>query len=90
MTEAKRKVLSEEEQKIYRDKHSHIAPEVVKGTHPPSIKSDVYSTGVVFSQLYKNNKVKTVKELARKCLQDYVLRFSSSELLKMIQSFQKL
>ena len=34
--EVKRKVLSEKGQKIYRDSHSHIAPEVVNGTQPPA------------------------------------------------------
>ena len=34
--DVKRKVLSEKEQKIYRDNRSHIAPEVVNGTPPPA------------------------------------------------------
>ena len=44
--EAKRKVLSKDEQAKYRQKHSHIDPEVVDGAQLPSVKCDVYSAGV--------------------------------------------
>lgn len=90
ISEGRRKVLSDEEQKMYREKHSHIAPEVVHGTQPQSVKSDVYSIGVVFAQLYKTNKIKPVKEIARRCLQDYTQRCNTAELLMMIENFRKL
>ena len=37
--------LSLREQEKYRKHHKHIAPEVVRGTHPQSPASDVYAFG---------------------------------------------
>ena len=36
------KKLSERGKKFYRKHHPHIAPEVIDGTHRPSVKSDVF------------------------------------------------
>ena len=44
-SEVKCKKLSSEEKKVYREKHRHIAPEVIEGTHPLCIYSDVFSLG---------------------------------------------
>ena len=41
--EASRNVLSKQEQETYKQKYTHVAPEVVAGTHPPSHASDVYA-----------------------------------------------
>lgn len=45
------KKLSEREKKFYKKHHSHIAPEVIDGTHRPSVKSDVFSFGVIAKKL---------------------------------------
>ena len=90
ISEAKRKVLSKDEQAKYRQKHSHIDPEVVDGTQLPRVKSDVDSAGVVFSNVYKPNKIKLVKEIARKCLQEHKKRCNTSELKAMLGNFRKL
>lgn len=42
-----KKVLSTNEKALYYKEHYHIAPEVIEGISPQSIKSDVYSLDVV-------------------------------------------
>ena len=49
--EASRKVLSKQEQETYKQKYTHVAPEVVAGTHPPSHASDVYALGRLLRQI---------------------------------------
>lgn len=49
--EARRKVLSKQEQETYKQKYTHVAPEVVAGTHPPSHASDVYALGRLLRQI---------------------------------------
>ena len=49
--EASRKVLSKQEQETYKQKYTHVAPEVVSGTHPPSHASDVYALGRLLRQV---------------------------------------
>lgn len=51
----KKKVLSTNEKALYYKEHYHIAPEVIEGISPQSIKSDVYSLGVVKASLYKRS-----------------------------------
>jgi serine/threonine protein kinase len=53
--------LTKEEQKTYRFKHWHIAPELVRGTHKQSIASDVYSFGVMLKTL-KYNKFRDITQ----------------------------
>ena len=48
--------LSLRDQEKYRKYHKHIAPEVVRGTHPQSPASDVYGFGLLLSLLCKYNK----------------------------------
>lgn len=56
--------LTKEEQRVYKMKYWHIAPELVRGTHKQSFSSDVYSFGVMLGTL-KNKKL---KETAMQCM----------------------
>lgn len=84
---SKRKSLTLLEQDEYRKKHKHIAPEVVLG-HPPSFLSDIFSFGVVMSDV--SNRVKTEScflDAQKKCLEkDPKLRCPMSYLLSQLQS----
>ena len=48
MSAVQRKQLTEGEKKVYRKRHIHIAPDVIEGSHAPSVKSDIYSSRLVF------------------------------------------
>ena len=43
--------LSLRDQEKYRKYHKHIAPEVVRGTHPQSPASDVYAFGLLVTSM---------------------------------------
>ena len=47
----KRYSLTAREQTKYEKRHRHIAPELVKGTHVQSFKSDIYSYGYIITQV---------------------------------------
>ena len=49
---AKRKPVSKAEQKAYRERYPHIAPEIVSGTGTESYASDVYSFGKLVEFLF--------------------------------------
>lgn len=83
MSAVQKKQLTESEKTIYRKRHFHIAPEVIEGSHAPSVKSDVYSIGLVFYRVNKLIKDKNLKEICRKCLALYNERCTSDELRKM-------
>lgn len=36
---------------MYQEKHKQIAPKIVRGTHPPSFASDVYSFGLILKSV---------------------------------------
>ena len=65
VNEGKRKVLSINEKAKYYKEHYHIAPEAIEGTCPQSVKSDMYSVGVVIASLYKHSKYMPLKEIAK-------------------------
>lgn len=90
MNKAKRKVLTLEEQQKYFKHHSHIAPEVVDGTHTPSIKSDIYSVGIVVSRIYSRCKYRPLKEIARRCLEKFPSRCNTEQLMTLVNSFKQL
>ena len=82
--EWKRKVISWSEKAKYYKEHYHIAPEVIKGTHPQSIESDVYSVGVVIASRYKHSMYRPLKEIAMHCLKPFSTRCTSSEILSIV------
>lgn len=84
LKDGKKKVLSTNEKALYYKEHYHIAPEVIEGISPQSIKSDVYSLGVVIASLYKRSKYVPLKELAKHCLKSFSTRCTSSELLHLV------
>lgn len=47
ISEAKKYNLNSKEKERYSNKYKHIAPEVIKGSHPKSPASDIYSLGMV-------------------------------------------
>lgn len=88
MSQVRKKKLTETDKEIYRKKHFHIAPEIIAGSHAPSVKSDVYSMGLVFCKVYKLLKDKNLKDLCKKCLAQYNYRCTSKELRDMAGIFQ--
>lgn len=60
--------LSPRDQEKYRKYHEHIAPEVVRGTHPQSTASDIYAFGLLLSLLCKNKRYEPLRELAFACI----------------------
>ena len=84
VNEGKRKILSRNEKAKYYKEHYHIAPEVIEGTHPQSIKSDMYSVGVVIASLYKHSQYLPLKEIAKHCLKPFSTRCTSAELFSII------
>ena len=61
--------LSLRDQEKCRKYHKHIAPEVVRGTHPQSPASDVYGFGLLLSLLCKYNKTyEPLRKLAFSCI----------------------
>ncbi len=91
ISEAKTKKLTTEEQSRYRKEHCHIAPEVIDGSQPQSIKSDVFSVGIVVKKCYNYGcKFKPVKEIAKRCLSPFVDRCTSAELMSIVDNFRTL
>lgn len=84
VNEGKRKILSRNEKAKYYKEHYHIAPEVIERTHPQSIKSDMYSVGVVVASLYKHSKYLPLKEIAKHCLKPFSTRCTSAELFSIV------
>ena len=58
---------SAEKSRCYKE-HYHIAPEIIEGQFAQSVKSGMYSAGVVIASLFKFSKYRPLKELARHCL----------------------
>ena len=63
--------LSSSAQHKYRRYYPHIAPEVVRGTHPKSPKSDIYSLGMVFSLICHHSVFEQLKQVAAKCIHEF-------------------
>ena len=84
---SKQKLLAPLQQEEYRKKYRHIAPEIALG-QPPSCASDIFSFGVVMSDV--SSKVKTETSFLdgqNKCLkEDPKLRCSISYLLVKLEN----
>ncbi|PFX15194.1 putative serine/threonine-protein kinase [Stylophora pistillata] len=83
---SKRRSLSAHEQDGYRKKYRHIAPEIILGK-PPSFASDLFSVGVVMSDISANiPSERCFLEVERKCLEeDPKLRCSTAYLLNQLE-----
>lgn len=68
VSDAKKYSLSINEQEKYRLRHKHIAPEIVRGTHPHSTASDVYAFGLVISLICHYNKYEDLRCIAVQCI----------------------
>mgnify|MGYP001792716130 CR=1 FL=1 len=83
---SKRKLLAPLQQEEYRKKHRHIAPQIALG-QPPSCASDIFSFGVVMSDV--SSKVKAESSFLdgqNKCLkEDPKQRCSISYLLVKLE-----
>jgi serine/threonine protein kinase len=66
--EAKIKKLSTIEQEKYSKYHKHIAPEVVRGTRPPTKASDIYAFGLVISLICFYHKIENLRLIAVNCI----------------------
>lgn len=85
-TATKIKTLSEKEKIFYRKYHSHIAPEVIDGTHRPSVKSDVFSLGVVARKLSRVVE-RNLDDICSCCLANVRERYNSSMVKELIHTF---
>lgn len=83
---SKRKSLSAHEQDGYSKKYRHIAPEIILG-QPPSFASDLFSFGVVMSDISANIPCENCfLEGKKKCLEeDPKLRCSIAYLLNQLE-----
>ena len=88
ISEARKKTLSMLEQKRYRKEHCHIAPEIVDGTQPQSVKSDIYSVGVVLGSTYAFCKYRPLKEIAKRCLRTFTERCTTEQLHQIVEQFK--
>lgn len=68
ISKAKTYKLTQEEKTYYRLHHSHIAPEVIDGTHPQSVRSDVYSLGRIICKCAKHISSLQVQRIGQKCM----------------------
>ncbi|XP_058940191.2 cyclin-dependent kinase 1-A-like [Pocillopora verrucosa] len=85
--EASRKVLSKQEQETYKQKYTHVTPEVVAGTHPPSHASDVYALGQLLRQIATKIGCKPLLSLSECSLKnDPNARASLDHLLVSVKS----
>ena len=77
------KHFTPEEQKLYKSKHGHIAPEIVCGASPPSHASDVFSFGRVICAVGTYLQCDFLCTLGKKCiLSDPELRPQLSEIIE--------
>lgn len=83
ISEGRKRNFSEATKAQYYKEHVHIAPEIVECTQPPSVKSNVYSVGVVVARIYNYCKSKSLKEIAKKCLRAFSDRCTSAQLLEL-------
>ena len=84
---SKQKLLAPLQQEEYRKKYRHIAPEIALG-QPPSCASDIFSFGVVMSDVSSRVKTETSFLIGQnKCLkEDPKLRCSISYLLVKLEN----
>jgi len=87
ISEARKKILTEEEKGKYYRGHCHIAPEVIEGSHAQSVLSDMYSFGVMIASIYKYTKYRPLKELAKHCLKPVSSRCTLSEFCRIMLHF---
>lgn len=77
------KHFTPEEQKLYKSKHGHIAPEIVCGASPPSHANDVFSFGRVICAVGTYLQCHFLCTLGKKCiLSDPELRPQLSEIIE--------
>ena len=67
-SEAKIKKLSAKDQDKYSKHHRHIAPEIVRGTHPPTKASDIYAFGLIISLVCFYHKIESLRLIAVSCI----------------------
>ena len=77
----KLKKLSPEMKRVYRERHSHIAPEIVEGTAGQSTSTDVFSFGRVVIKIGKScgdedilkiGKISAQENIAKRCTLSFV------------------
>lgn len=66
--EAKRYKLTEKKKEKYSRKYKNLAPEVVRGSHPKSAASDIYSFGQVISLVCFHHKSLELQSTANQCI----------------------
>jgi serine/threonine protein kinase len=59
--------LTPTDKEKYYKFHNHIAPEVIEGEAPQSIKSDTFSLGIIFYDVSKAVKDDELRKLAKSC-----------------------
>ncbi|CAB3984487.1 Transposon Tf2-6 poly [Paramuricea clavata] len=67
ITEGKLYNLTPTDKEKYYKFHNHIAPDVIEGEAPQSIKSDTFSLGIVFYDVAKAVKDDELRKLTKSC-----------------------
>ena len=87
----KQEASRKQEQETYKQKYTHVAPEVVAGTHPPSHASDVYALGRLLRQIATKIGCKPPLSLSECSLKnDPNARASLDHLLVSVKSLSSL
>ena len=61
------KHLSFEEQQVYREKHGHVAPEIIAGQSPPTVASDIFSFGRLVGFIARKLRNGALKVVGKTC-----------------------
>ena len=89
LTDARTKQLTIEEQQSYKEKHRHIAPEIVDGSLPPSIASDIHSLGRVINSVGVKQKCSFILTVGEKCMHvSPQKRLTSEEVAASLTQYQ--
>ena len=59
--------LTDAEKKKYRERHSHIAPEIVEGTEPQTASSDIFALGRIILKIVTRLNCPKIVDLSKLC-----------------------
>ena len=65
--DGKSKKLTDAEKKKYRERHSHIAPEIVEGTAPQTASSDIFALGRIILKIGTRLNCPKIIDLSKLC-----------------------
>ena len=65
--DGKSKKLTDAEKKKYRERHSHVAPEIVEGTAPQTASSDIFALGRIILKIGTRLNCPKIVDLSKLC-----------------------